>query len=432
MKAKGFSARFFLGTVFFLFLLHALRFVLEAGMHPGMAPPKRSFLGFVLAPRWHPTEYYKEYGPAKKCAALFLNTLLGSGAREIGGDAQPPAEGIRPLFLWEWESNWPAKKELVRAYNTANDLFRFNIYNGGFILPSGIMMRAFSYFDFNSPLARERLRELADILKESGLPVIFLFPPCRAADHVLFDDVFSYRRSYYLAAMDYVREALPDAGILDLHTLAKEKGLSPHEIFYSTDHHPAAVLYAKTAREIAVEIGRVSGLELDLEALGEENFASTVKKKSFLGSIGKKRASFFTRLDDFDYTGTKLPCKFKISIYGKKLEGALSGKTGGAKVLYKWQGTGNYPFRDNLYGGYAGGDHPAVEIENLSANESPAEVMFVSDSYDNPLICQLAPGLKRVVSFDRRHASVSLVKAIERFKPKAIIVYLSYIGSSFK
>ena len=189
--------------------------------------------------------------------------------------------------------------------------------------------------------------------------------------------------------------------------------------FYPTDHHWRGRAAFKAAKLVSRELADVLG-DVSLRSppeLRARNWERRVEKGAFLGSYGRRTGRFFAGTDDFEYF---VP-KFKTNIW-RYMYGKLYAYGEFEKSVLDMRFLSRELHERNAYGVY-GTDRNEVVYVNKKAR-SPAKVLFVKDSFANPVVDFLATVCREVVKVDPRRCESreEILRLVEKHRPDAVVM----------
>ena len=223
-----------------------------------------------------------------------------------------------------------------------------------------------------------------------------------------------------------------DIPYIDLAETLRETDLSESELFYRTDHHWKAYSGFVVTGAICVELKDRYGFSYDAELTDIRNYNIKTYPHWFLGSLGKKTGTYFTRngADDFQLITPGFDTDMTEEQPAKKQV-----RQGGFEdtVLYV-KNLKRDLYGVNTYATYSGGDFRLQIIRN-NKNPGGKKILLVRDSY----ACVVAPFLAlqaaELYVCDMRDLpnfvgeKLNMRELIESVKPDYVLVLYSGISA---
>ncbi|MBO7683517.1 MAG: hypothetical protein J6T51_02185, partial [Kiritimatiellae bacterium] len=189
--------------------------------------------------------------------------------------------------------------------------------------------------------------------------------------------------------------------------------------FYPTDHHWRGRAALKAARLVSRRLSDVLG-DASLRSppqLRAGNWERRVERGAFLGSHGRRTGRFFAGTDDFEYFVPKFRTDIARYMGGRP---CASGEFVKSVLEMRFLSKGLH--ERNAYGVY-GTDRNEVAFVNGKARSS-AKVLFVKDSFANPVAGFLATVCREVVKVDPRRCESrdEILRLVEKHRPDAVVM----------
>ena len=261
---------------------------------------------------------------------------------------------------------------------------------------------------------------LADSVKRLGIPFLYVQAPCKQPlDGGLMPAGWPHSNPNEVALRIEGELASHGVRTLDLIRVLASSREDTAANFYRTDHHWRGRAAFKAAKLVARELADVLG-DSSLRnppQLRIRNWESRVEKGVLLGSHGRRTGRLFAGTDDFEYFVPKFNTNIRRYMYGKLLaSGEFEKSVLDLRVLEKGLHEGN------AYAVY-GNDRNEVVYVNKKAR-SKKRILFVKDSYANPLVDFLATVCSEVVKVDPRRCSSGeeIVRIVEKRRPDAVVM----------
>ena len=261
---------------------------------------------------------------------------------------------------------------------------------------------------------------LADSIRQLGMPFLYVQAPCKRPLEGGLTPAGWPSFNINDEALRAVSE-LKGRGVrtLDLvRTLAgRRKDAATN--FYHTDHHWRGRAAFKAAKLVSRELADVLGDDSlrSPPQLKVENWERRVEKGAFLGSHGRRTGRFFAGTDDFEYF---VP-KFKTNIW-RYMYGKLYAYGEFEKSVLDMRFLSRELHERNAYGVY-GTDRNEVIYVNKRPR-SQAKLLFVKDSYANPVVDFLSTVCREVVKVVPRRCESreELLRIVEKHRPDAVVM----------
>ena len=291
--------------------------------------------------------------------------------------------------------------------------------NGGVILDNGYITGVYPKTSTNYEY--RQTKKLYRFLNKNGIDFLYVNKPTKYTD----DNVIAAELgldSYTNRNADKFLRRISEAGINALDLRKMLDGKDPFSYFYRTDHHWTVPAGQEGADNIAFELEKDFGYEVDHSISGKENYKYKTYKKLWLGEQGKKIGKTYVGMDDFTLVTPKFDTSFTVGKRGKE------GKTGSfAKVLVnkkdirkavkKKNGTDSY-HGSSLHYSYNG--NTGRIINNGKCCDK--KILVVGDSYDTVTNAFLALYFKQVDSIIMRTFKKDLHEFILENDYDAVIV----------
>ena len=267
---------------------------------------------------------------------------------------------------------------------------------------------------------------LADSIGRLGIPFLYVQAPCKQPlEGGLMPAGWPHSNPNDVALR--VEDELSARGVrtLDLIRVLASSRDDTAANFYRTDHHWRGRAAFKAAKLVARELADILG-DAALRSppqLRIRNWESRVERGVFLGSHGRRTGRLFAGTDDFEYF---VP-RFKTNIL-RYMYGRLHASGEFEKSVLDMRFLSRELHERNAYGVY-GNDRNEVVYVNKKA-QSKKSVLFVKDSYANPLVDFLATVCSDVAKVDPRRCSSGeeIVRIVEKRRPDAVVMLVHPIA----
>lgn len=312
--------------------------------------------------------------------------------------------------------------DIVQLTNHYRELLQWNIaskseYNGVVKLADGRTAEFFERADTSGKAAS--VIRLADVCRARNMNFVLFFAPYK----------IGRQETAYAGAVDFTNQnadeflqRLRDAHVpcVDLRDDLARDGLTDHAaLFYRTDFHwkDATALWA--AGKVAAYLNEACGYDIDTSLLSPDRYREDVYPGVMLGNQGKKLTLARVTPEDFSLYFPTFETAFEIRVPSQKVD-----KQGDFSVLYNMDavqsGAGYYDM--DYYMTITYGNNATKFIHNQKKADGK-KVLFVQDSFANPVTAFLAPGVEDIDAVDLRHFTGSLQTFIDKEQPDTVVVF---------
>ena len=269
----------------------------------------------------------------------------------------------------------------------------------------------------------ESTAAFSGLVRELGIPFLYVQAPCKLAlerGQMPAGLVISNPNETALR----VEAELSEHGVrtLDLVRVLVATWDDVEANFYRTDHHWRGRAAFKVAGIVARELADIldDPTLRDPPQLDIGNWTSRMKKRFFLGSHGRRTGRFFADVDDFEYF---VP-KFETDIRRYEL-GKLQARGTFAKSVLDMSFLSRALHVRNVYGVY-GVDKREVVYVNEKAR-SRTKVLFVKDSFANPVVDFLSTVCRQVIKVDPRMCASrdAILGIVRKHRPDIVVMLVN-------
>ena len=265
--------------------------------------------------------------------------------------------------------------------------------------------------------------EFKDWLDSKNIPFLYVQHPIKLSkyDNQLAEVDVDYGNDN----LDELLNILQDNGIktMDLRELMHNQQINWYNYFYKTDHHwtPEAGIWA--ANEVAKELNKEYGYDLDLKYTDINNYTSQTYEKWLFGAQGKKTSGFYTSPEDFTIYFPNF--ETNMTVIHKSLN---YNKTGSFKdTVFEWEKIENreYVYYDR-YGAYLHGNCPLTQIINNNSKNN-LKVLFIENSFSLVMTPYFSQTVSQVDMLDVRpdvgNFTGSVKTYINQTNPDIVILF---------
>lgn len=230
---------------------------------------------------------------------------------------------------------------------------------------------------------------------------------------------YVYQTNYNEIKPELIKSGIP---ILDFEQVIQEQNIDKYSLFFRTDHHWTPQTGLWVSENIAAQLNKEYGWNLDEALLDISNFKIDIYPKSFLGSQGKRVGALYDGVDDFSVVKPDFETSLTVEISDK---GESVTSTFEETMLHKESITPDNLLNkdDTAYDTYMRGNHPLVRIMNHKIPNGK-KALLVLDSYG----CVVAPFLslefQQLDCIDIRSYTDSVTDYITESKPDVVIYFI--------
>lgn len=285
---------------------------------------------------------------------------------------------------------------------------------------------SYNYGEINNDAIAGKVQEFQESLNTRGIDFLYVMAPYKYSE--------TDENNIYKGYVDYARENAVNlaAGLqahnvnfFNLHELAAIQGKNLNGLFFRTDHHwkPSSALWG--AKEVAAELNKNFGFDINLGLYNEELFSMQTYQNYFLGSQGKKVTLAYTQPEDFEILTPTYATSYHIIVpyYNLDFNGTFEETMIDHLALKEINKSRQY-YQAGAYSAYGYGDQPLISIRNLSI-DSDKKVLIIKDSFADTLAPFLSLGLSDMAVIDLRHFTGSLQSFINDYEPDMVILLMS-------
>ncbi len=237
-----------------------------------------------------------------------------------------------------------------------------------------------------------RLSRMKRAIQDRGGELLFISPPSLVnngvptyahglpyADENPIQDVFLHHLREY--GIDY----------LDARSYLRERGFTPEQIVYKTDHHWTNQASFEVFKGMVGKIESAFGIALDPDGFYRDdvNYNFRLYPKSFLGFLGRSTGAAYVGYEDF----TVIWPKFAGNYTSEIIDGAgLNIRTGPTldTIYNTLRLTDRKMYTSTMYDVYLFGIQPYTRVVNLDKPDG-LKILMITDSFGPPLGVYLAP-----------------------------------------
>lgn len=234
-------------------------------------------------------------------------------------------------------------------------------------------------------------------------------------------DVLDYSDELSEEVVSLLREG--GIEVLDSRDVLNESGYPLEDLLMYTDQHWSTLAALVMARDIASQVGRITGIPLDPDLLKPEEMNTELYEKRFLGKYGQR-------------VGTKIIDPDDLIVYWPKYETEIfrnSKRTTSYQDAY-----GDFraaavreerltPLEGETYNilGYTYYGQVEAYDYYINPNAPDVTIMLIKDSYSAPIGAFLSLVARNVVSLDIRHESIDYLEWVEKCDPDIVVMAYS-------
>ena len=263
------------------------------------------------------------------------------------------------------------------------------------------------------------LTELKSICDSTGCELMYVKKISKGTtDESINPDFYPYacHNNFSEIKPELIKSEIP---ILDFEQVIQEQNIDKYSLFFRTDHHWTPQTGLWVSENIATQLNKEYGWQLDADRLAISNFKNEYYPKSFLGSQGKRVGALYNGVDDFSVVKPDFDTSFTVEMSdkGESVTGTFE-KT----MLHKESIT---PYNllnkdDTAYDTYMRGNHPLVKIKNHTITNGK-KALLVLDSYGCVVAPFLALEFRQLDCIDIRSYTDSIKDYISENKPDVVI-----------
>jgi len=285
---------------------------------------------------------------------------------------------------------------------------------------------SYSHDLIDNAAVAEKVQAFQESLNARGTDFLYVMAPykcCDTDENNLYHGYIDYTRENAQTLAAELQER--DVNLLNLQEIAIGQGLDVHSLFFRTDHHwkPSSALWG--AGEVAAELNRNYGFDIDLSLYDSGLFSVQNYPGFFLGSQGKKVTLAYADPDDFEVVTPAYATEYHIVVpqFDLDFNGTFEETMIDQMQLTERSYPDNY-YTANVYAAYGYGDQPLIAIDNLNI-DNHRKVMVIKDSFADTLAPFLSLGLSDMMIIDLRHFTGSLQSCIDDYDPDLVIYVIS-------
>lgn len=380
---------------------------------------------------------------------LFCATLIGSGALTVGNHAKSIAaktlSGIKSGYASEGISGGitggisgleAGVNENVFARTSYINLYGLSarLLNKHYIIETNATNSVvkdnndflqFISFPVDTAPYVEKIAGIKKTLDELDTPLLYVQTPLKTIENYtqMPEGIVDYANSN----TDTFLTQLEETGIevLDLRQNVKEEGLALDQLFYTTDHHWTTQTAFWAVGEVVDYLKQSLDMDLDPEHIytNSKFYDSTLYKKSFLGSQGRRVGKYYGGIDDYTLMLPKFDTNYTITINKTNNRTVMEGTF--EEAIVKRHLLDEKDIFTNRYAAYFGADYPEVIVENHLAN-SDKKVLILKDSFAIPFSAFLSTMVGETRLLDTRYYEGDVEEYIKAYQPDLVLyVYKS-------
>ncbi len=263
------------------------------------------------------------------------------------------------------------------------------------------------------------LTELKSVCDSAGCELMYVNKISKGTtDESINPDFYPY--TYHNNFSD-IKPKLIESGIpvLDFEQVIKDQNMDKYSLFFKTDHHWTPQTGLWVSENIATQLNKEYGWNLNASLLSISNFKKDNYSDSFLGSQGKRVGALYDGVDDFIVV--KPDFETSLTVEMSDIDRIAAG-TFEEVLLHKESITPDNLLNkdDTAYDTYMRGNHPLVRIKNHKITNGKT-ALFVLDSYGSVVAPFLSLEFQQLDCIDIRSYTDSVKDYIFENKPDVVI-----------
>lgn len=327
-------------------------------------------------------------------------------------------KNIKDKIIWYYEKGFPFYMDVIEIATDYENILGWNVSEVGkpFILEDGYCIQVEEQAEVDA--CSEKLIEFNRWLEEKEVDLLYVQAPSKINSEMELPYGFV---NYSNANADELLGNLEQSNIhtLDLREKMRQRSVEWNNMFYKTDHHWKVDTALWAAGEISRELNSKYGYSVSEELFDLNNYKRTIYEDVFLGSYGRKVTMSKVKPEDYEVIVPDFSTN--LHLYLPELGIDENGEFEELFIDYDRLDVNNY-YTADAYATYKTRREYMTQIHNANAENKGTRILFLRDSYANPLVPFVSLQYEKVDALALQMFSGSVRAYIEETKPDVVVV----------